>query len=87
MKQAAAVIGVGFVGRAHVEALRRLNIPVRGAMASTGERSNEATQALGSRFDIRAFHDELLGAGALPIDLLNTRVRAWIAAQTTSTRR
>ncbi|MFZ2030129.1 MAG: DUF885 domain-containing protein [Vitreimonas sp.] len=41
----------------------------------------EATQAMGSRFDIRAFHDELLGAGALPIDLLDTRVRAWIAAQ------
>lgn len=47
MKQAAAVIGVGFVGRAHVEALRRLNIPVRGAMASTGERSNDAARALG----------------------------------------
>ncbi len=43
----------------------------------------DATQALGSRFDIRAFHDELLGAGALPIDLLNTRVHAWIAAQQT----
>ncbi|MBS0384113.1 MAG: DUF885 family protein [Proteobacteria bacterium] len=41
----------------------------------------EATQALGPRFNIRAFHDELLGAGALPIDLLDTRVRAWIAAQ------
>jgi uncharacterized protein (DUF885 family) len=41
----------------------------------------EATQALGPRFDIRAFHDELLGAGALPIDLLDTRVRAWIATQ------
>ena len=41
----------------------------------------EATQALGSHFDIRAFHDELLGAGALPIDLLNTRVEAWIARQ------
>ncbi len=42
----------------------------------------DATQALGSRFDIRAFHDEVLGAGALPIDLLNMRVHAWIAAQT-----
>lgn len=41
----------------------------------------EATQSLGDRFDIRAFHDELLGAGALPLDLLNPRVRAWIAAQ------
>jgi uncharacterized protein (DUF885 family) len=41
----------------------------------------EATQTLGPRFDIRTFHDELLGAGALPIDLLDTRVRAWIAHQ------
>jgi uncharacterized protein (DUF885 family) len=41
----------------------------------------EATARLGSHFDIRTFHDELLGAGALPIDLLDTRVRAWIAAQ------
>jgi uncharacterized protein (DUF885 family) len=44
----------------------------------------EAAQALGARFDIRAFHDELLGAGALPLDLLNARVRAWIAAQQTA---
>jgi predicted dehydrogenase len=39
-----AVIGVGFVGRAHVEALRRLGIPVLGALDSTAERS-EATRA------------------------------------------
>jgi uncharacterized protein (DUF885 family) len=44
----------------------------------------EATQQLGPRFDIRTFHDELLNAGALPIDLLDTRVRAWIAAQQTA---
>src|SRR5215475_7067662 len=47
MKQVAAVIGVGFVGRAHVEALRRLGIRVKGAMASSGERSSEASGALG----------------------------------------
>ncbi|MFT3728082.1 MAG: DUF885 family protein [Terricaulis sp.] len=46
---------------------------------------HDATEALGSHFDIRAFHDELLGAGALPIDLLNTRVHAWIAAQQSAT--
>ena len=43
----------------------------------------EATQALGPRFDIRAFHDEVLGAGALPIDLINARVHAWIEAHQT----
>jgi prolyl oligopeptidase len=37
--------------------------------------------ALGDRFDIRAFHDQLLGAGALPLDLLEQRMDAWLAAQ------
>lgn len=41
----------------------------------------EATQALGDRFDIRTYHEEVLGAGALPLDLLEARVHAWIAAQ------
>ena len=36
---------------------------------------------LGDRFDIRAFHDELLGAGALPLDLLEQRMDRWLAAQ------
>jgi len=40
-----------------------------------------ARQALGAAFDIRGFHDEVLGAGALPLDVLEGRIRAWIAAQ------
>ena len=36
---------------------------------------------LGEDFDIRAFHDELLGAGALPLDLLERRMDRWMAAQ------
>ena len=36
---------------------------------------------LGANFDIRAFHDELLGAGALPLDLLEQRMDKWLAAQ------
>ena len=40
-----------------------------------------AEQALGPRFDIRRFHDEILGAGPLPLDLLETRVDAWIKVQ------
>jgi len=41
-----------------------------------------AEQQLGENFDIRAFHDELLGAGALPLDLLEQRMDAWLAKQT-----
>jgi prolyl oligopeptidase len=40
-----------------------------------------AEQRLGDRFDIRAFHDHLLGAGALPLDLLELRMDAWLAEQ------
>lgn len=40
-----------------------------------------AETALGDDFDVRAFHDELLGAGALPLDLLEQRMDAWLDAQ------
>ena len=38
-----------------------------------------AEQELGPRFDIRAFHDQILSQGALPLDVLDTRIRAWVA--------
>ncbi len=41
----------------------------------------EAEKALGERFDIRAFHDQILGMGALPLSVLEAETRAWIAAQ------
>ena len=42
---------------------------------------DKAQNALGKRFDIRAFHDEVLGAGALPLDILEHRIDAWIATR------
>lgn len=41
----------------------------------------DARQKLGDKFDLRAFHDEVLGSGPLPLDVLDSRVEAWIAAQ------
>ncbi|TCK73536.1 uncharacterized protein (DUF885 family) [Acidipila rosea] len=41
----------------------------------------KAQKALGPKFDIRAFHDEVLDSGALPLDVLQDRVDAWIAQQ------
>jgi predicted dehydrogenase len=46
MKPNAAVIGLGFVGRAHVESLRRLGIPVRGALGSSAETTAAACKSL-----------------------------------------
>jgi predicted dehydrogenase len=41
----AAVIGVGFVGKAHLEALRRLGIPIAGILGSTPERTAASAHA------------------------------------------
>ena len=45
------------------------------------ELRRKCEQALGDNFDIRAFHDELLGGGALPMELLETRMNRWLAAE------
>jgi uncharacterized protein (DUF885 family) len=43
------------------------------------ELRQRAQTELGPRFDIRAFHDEILNAGPLPLDLLESRIMAWTA--------
>ena len=45
------------------------------------ELRTKAQVALGDDFDIRGFHDTVLGGGALPLAVLERRVDAWIAAQ------
>lgn len=47
----------------------------------------KAKRELGDRFDIRKFHDTVLGGGALPLDLLDRRVDEWIAAEKAAPRR
>ena len=43
------------------------------------ELRDRAKKELGPRFDIRAFHDEVLGGGAMPLDVLDRRMAAWAA--------
>jgi uncharacterized protein (DUF885 family) len=38
---------------------------------------------LGSKFDLRGFHDEVLSGGALPMDVLSTRIHEWVGQQKT----
>jgi len=44
------------------------------------ELRERAQRELGTKFDIRAFHDEMLNGGVLPLDLLDARTDAWIRA-------
>jgi uncharacterized protein (DUF885 family) len=41
----------------------------------------KAQTALGPAFDVRAFHDELLGDGGLPLSILEAKMDRWIDAQ------
>ena len=42
---------------------------------------DEAKKQLGEKFNMKAFHDEILNGGAMPLDLLQERVETWIKAQ------
>ena len=45
------------------------------------EMRERAQTKLGTKFDIRSFHDEMLNGGVLPLDLLETRTDSWIQSQ------
>ena len=45
------------------------------------ELRTQAERELGSKFDVRGFHDVVLGSGSVPLDVLEGNVRAWIAAE------
>jgi uncharacterized protein (DUF885 family) len=46
------------------------------------ELRQRAAAKLGPKFELREFHDQVLGAGPMPLDLLEARIDRWIAAQT-----
>jgi uncharacterized protein (DUF885 family) len=69
-----------------VEIDRYLVMPAQALTYKLGELKilglrEEAQRRLGSRFDIRKFHDWLLGDGALPLDVLESRTRSWLDAE------
>jgi uncharacterized protein (DUF885 family) len=60
---------IGYIGQALSYMVGRLEIQRLRALAET---------RLGSRFDIRAFHDLVLGGGSLPLSVLDGVVVRWI---------
>jgi len=65
---------------------RYMVIPAQGLCYKLGQLDfqrlrRQAQLELGPRYDVRAFHDEILNGGPLPLDVLDTRVAGWIAAQ------
>ena len=64
----AAVIGSGFIGTVHIEALRRLGVQVHGLLGSSPDRSAKSAQRLGVPKAYASLEDllaEVLGAVAL----------------------
>lgn len=70
-------------GAVRSEVRRYLTVPGQATSYKIGmlkieELRGQAEEALGDQFDIRAFHDTVLGGGALPLPLLEKRVNDWV---------
>lgn len=76
-------------GQIRSEVRRYLVIPGQATSYKIGmlkilELRQKAEAELGDRFDIRGFHDTVIGGGAMPLSVLERRIDDWIAAQKSS---
>jgi uncharacterized protein (DUF885 family) len=67
-----------------VEVDRYISDPAQALAYKTGELKIKELRAyaqteLGAKFDIREFHDQVLGQGAIPLSLLESHIREWVA--------
>ena len=68
------------------EVNRYISVPGQATAYMIGKRKIEelrsrAEQQLGPKFDVRRFHDAVLGQGAVPLDALDAQINAWIASE------
>ena len=68
------------------EVNRYISVPGQADAYMIGKRKIEelrarSEKALGDKFDVRRFHDAVLGQGAVPLDALDTQINAWIATE------
>jgi uncharacterized protein (DUF885 family) len=73
-------------GDIHTEVRRYLAIPGQALSYKIGQMTfsrlrAESEKALGRRFDLRAFHDQILNTGSLPMAVTETKINDWIAGQ------
>ena len=72
--------------RAVAEAERFMAIPGQALAYKIGqlkirEIRNDAEERLGEKFDVRAFHTEILKDGSMPLSMLEAKIDAWVSAQ------
>jgi uncharacterized protein (DUF885 family) len=68
------------------EVNRYISVPGQATAYMIGKRKIEelrtrAEQQLGPKFDVRRFHDAVLGQGAVPLDALDAQINAWITSE------